>query len=198
MNILEASYILEISNSSIISLLELKKQYRILTKKYHPDINKNPECTNKFKKINEAYQFYIIILNTEQKATSVSVSPPVSNNNKNNNNAPKSVDFKYVDQSFIDEFFHQYENFGLDLSNFNFDTIFPEYDSYYLTLTYEKVALDCRSDYRDRYCYGLNGDIYSYCTSSRSPIFFINGKQVNMSYDSFVKILKRLGGIFEN
>lgn len=35
---------------------EAKKRYRELTKKYHPDINKDPDAEDKFKKINEAYQ----------------------------------------------------------------------------------------------------------------------------------------------
>lgn len=35
---------------------EVKKQYRKLTKKFHPDINKAPDAEEKFKKINEAYQ----------------------------------------------------------------------------------------------------------------------------------------------
>lgn len=35
---------------------EIKKAYKKLAKKYHPDLNKdNPESTEKFKKINEAY-----------------------------------------------------------------------------------------------------------------------------------------------
>lgn len=35
---------------------EIKKAYRKLSKKYHPDINKTPEAENKFKEISEAYQ----------------------------------------------------------------------------------------------------------------------------------------------
>lgn len=35
---------------------ETKKQYRKLTKEFHPDINKAPDASEKFKKINEAYQ----------------------------------------------------------------------------------------------------------------------------------------------
>jgi len=34
---------------------DAKKKYRELTKKYHPDINKEPGAEDKFKKINEAY-----------------------------------------------------------------------------------------------------------------------------------------------
>jgi DnaJ-class molecular chaperone len=35
---------------------EIKKAYRHLAKKYHPDFNKDPEAQEKFKEINEAYQ----------------------------------------------------------------------------------------------------------------------------------------------
>lgn len=35
---------------------ELKKAYRTLSKKYHPDLNDSPEAEKKFKEINEAYR----------------------------------------------------------------------------------------------------------------------------------------------
>ena len=34
---------------------EIKKAYRKLSKKYHPDINKEPDAEAKFKEISEAY-----------------------------------------------------------------------------------------------------------------------------------------------
>ena len=42
---------------------EIKKAYRGLAKKYHPDINKTPEAEEKFKEINAAYE----VLGDEQK-----------------------------------------------------------------------------------------------------------------------------------
>lgn len=35
---------------------EIKKAFRRLSKKYHPDINKSPDAEDKFKEINEAYR----------------------------------------------------------------------------------------------------------------------------------------------
>ncbi|MDD7305966.1 MAG: DnaJ domain-containing protein [Peptoniphilaceae bacterium] len=36
---------------------QIKLNYRKLAKMYHPDINKSPDATEKFQKINEAYEF---------------------------------------------------------------------------------------------------------------------------------------------
>ena len=52
---------LEISEDATAS--EIKKAYRSLAKKYHPDINKSPEAEEKFKEINGAYE----VLSDEQK-----------------------------------------------------------------------------------------------------------------------------------
>lgn len=54
MNNKEAYSILEIPPTATPE--EAKKKYRELTKKYHPDINKEAGAEDKFKKINEAYQ----------------------------------------------------------------------------------------------------------------------------------------------
>lgn len=69
MKLTEAYSILEIPSSS--SADEAKKKYRELTKKYHPDINKESGAESKFKKINEAYQ---VILSGKSSDTAVSRS----------------------------------------------------------------------------------------------------------------------------
>src|ERR1035437_2497404 len=55
MQIKEAYSILEIPQTSTPE--EAKKKYRELSKKFHPDVNKDPGAESKFKKINEAYTY---------------------------------------------------------------------------------------------------------------------------------------------
>jgi curved DNA-binding protein len=52
---------LEVSSNA--SADEIKKAYRKLARKYHPDVNKSPEAEEKFKEINGAYE----ILSDEEK-----------------------------------------------------------------------------------------------------------------------------------
>lgn len=54
MNLKEAYSILELAPGATPE--EVKKKYRELTKKYHPDINKEAGAEAKFKKINEAHE----------------------------------------------------------------------------------------------------------------------------------------------
>ena len=53
------------------SLAEIKKAYRSMAKKYHPDLNKDPTAETKFKKVNEAYN---ILTNDDAKRDYVNMS----------------------------------------------------------------------------------------------------------------------------
>ena len=48
-------YYADLGVSKTASADEIKKAYRTLAKKYHPDVNKEPGAEEKFKEINEAY-----------------------------------------------------------------------------------------------------------------------------------------------
>jgi molecular chaperone DnaJ len=73
MNLNEAHSILGLSSG--VSLEDAKKKYRELTRKYHPDINKDDGAEDRFKKINEAYQCVISGKGSDPE----SVSTPVRN-----------------------------------------------------------------------------------------------------------------------
>lgn len=53
MNLKEAYSTLNLDSNATEE--EVKKRYKELTRKYHPDVNKEPDADAKFKKINEAY-----------------------------------------------------------------------------------------------------------------------------------------------
>ena len=55
MNIFEARKILDLSDNWTDE--ELKKSYRTMAMKYHPDKCKTPESSDKFIKIQQAYEF---------------------------------------------------------------------------------------------------------------------------------------------
>jgi molecular chaperone DnaJ len=65
MNLKEAYSILDLPEGADESTA--KKKYRELTKKYHPDVNKEPGAEDRFKKINEAYQIVSTGEDTERK-----------------------------------------------------------------------------------------------------------------------------------
>lgn len=57
MNIQQARKILNIPESSEINEETIKKHYRMMALKYHPDKNKESDASSKFQEINSAYEF---------------------------------------------------------------------------------------------------------------------------------------------
>lgn len=57
MNVKEAREILNIPENSEINEEIIKKHYRMMALKYHPDKNKTSESPSKFQEIHNAYEF---------------------------------------------------------------------------------------------------------------------------------------------
>jgi len=89
--------ILEVSENA--SIEEIKKSYRKLAKKYHPDINKDSKAEEKFKEINSAYE---VLGDSEKK---------------------KQYD-KYGDNMFGGQDFHNYQH---SHSNVDMEDIFNSF-----------------------------------------------------------------------
>lgn len=82
---------------------EIKKQYKILVKKYHPDISKEPNAEEKFKEIQEAYE---VLSDPQKKAMYDNYGYDKSYTNNYNYNQNASYYYTNVD---FDDIFEQME-----------------------------------------------------------------------------------------
>ncbi|OMJ91962.1 hypothetical protein SteCoe_5397 [Stentor coeruleus] len=105
--------ILGISRSASES--EIKKAYFSLAKKYHPDVNKNPDAKEKFAEINLAYET-LGELEKRRAYDSTGMTADEQDQAKNSGFNPSSN-------------FNPFTNFTA--SEFNFKDIFNEFDSFF-------------------------------------------------------------------
>ncbi|MBI2671934.1 molecular chaperone DnaJ [Candidatus Woesearchaeota archaeon] len=86
---------------------EIKKAFRTLAKKYHPDINKDKGSEEKFKEINEAFQ----VLNDEQKRSQYN---------------------QFGHEAFSSQDFSGFQDFSFDdiLRNFGFSDFFGSFSNF--------------------------------------------------------------------
>ena len=96
---------------------EIKKAYRKLARKYHPDVNKSPEAEEKFKEINSAYE----ILSDEEKRAKYDQFGDAIFGNQNFQDFSRShqgnIDFDEILKNFFGDRFHSggfsgFESYG--------------------------------------------------------------------------------------
>lgn len=111
MDALQCYQTLGLSESA--SLKEIKRAYRQLSLKYHPDRNKEETSDKKFKEITEAYQF---LKQEQKKVNSVHKDASAAHADFWNYYDKKtSSDFRFNHQANFEEFTR---NFGADLNDY--------------------------------------------------------------------------------
>jgi DnaJ-class molecular chaperone len=117
--------ILELPDSKIVSKEEIKKAYKSLILKYHPDKNRNIDTTDKFKEIQTAYE---ILYNDESKK--IYDNLPSQGQIKYYESLKKIIIKKYPEftdylKFIISHFYNDNENLlQKDLEEFNLNSIY--------------------------------------------------------------------------
>lgn len=95
---------------------QIKKQYRLLARKYHPDVSKEPNCEEKFKEVHEAYD----VLKDPEKRRTYDQFGTYHNQPGGSFKTPPGWEHQYSGDSFegnsgaYSEFFENIFGFGAD------------------------------------------------------------------------------------
>ncbi len=100
---------------------EIKKAYRKLVRKYHPDVSKDPDAVSKTSEINIAYE----TLHDKEKRAEYDemLANPFAGTTRRSNDS--NQDFNYQQYDFDPQFFSQSRAFGS--GDFHFDDIFSAF-----------------------------------------------------------------------
>lgn len=171
---------------------DIKKAYRALAKKYHPDLNKTEEAAEKFKEINGAYE----ILSDPNKRNRYDSSGGADFDNSYSDFMKNNANYEDVFSSFFDGG-NQFENvqmnldvgleahisfhlgarggkYNVNLNGEKFDVTIPEG-----VISGSKLRI---ADKGKRY-QSQRGDLYLYLTVMDSPIFRREGDTVYKTVD---------------
>lgn len=113
---------------------EIKKRYKDLTMKYHPDKNNEPDAQEKFMKINEAYKILSDPHKRDKYDASNDINTNEGNKSTNNYNFPSFNEefdkaMKQLNDIFNSEPFTNNTNFHSINSTSNFKTFLNNYSA---------------------------------------------------------------------
>ena len=187
---------------------EIKKEYRKLAKKYHPDVNQNDEvASNKFKEINEAYE----VLSDKEKRKQYDMFGSNYNFSGGDNFDPRnygfSASYSGSDMSGFSDFFNMF--FGGGGTSSSSFSGFSGFDGFTNSRTYsgfkrqpqrQKYETSINLSVKEAYS-GIERELYVNINNSPKKITVkipkgittgkkvkVNGDKYNLDGDIFVKI----------
>lgn len=187
---------------------EIKKEYRKLAKKYHPDVNQNDEvASNKFKEINEAYE----VLSDKEKRKQYDMFGSNYNFSGGDNFDPRnygfSASYSGSDMSGFSDFFNMF--FGGGGTSSSSFSGFSGFDGFTNSRTYsgfkrqpqrQKYETSINLSVKEAYS-GIERELYVNINNSSKKITVkipkgittgkkvkVNGDKYNLDGDIFVKI----------
>lgn len=180
------------------SASEIKKAYRKLAKKYHPDISSETNASEKFKEVNEAYQ---VLSDTQKKQNYDQFGHKGANFGFESN----SSGFNFGNFDFSDFFGDFVNSNNKNQGNNNLDLLYTMNLSFFesmeglekkLTFNIQNICVDCDgsgaySSENIQKCYECNGSGYS--ENNKNDIFkmFFNSKRICKNCDGSGQIINK-------